>query len=336
MSVRVNIGQLRDLDAETAAFARQLGVEGIQFNTPDLPGDKGFWEVDDLVALRRRCADAGLRLEALENVPMAFYDKVLTGAPGRDEQLENLARTIRNLAAAEIPMLGYHFMPTFVWRTAVVPGRGGARVTAFREADVAAGNLVDYPQVDPGLRIDAEQMWDNYRVFCDAVFPVAEEVGVRLALHPDDPPVEAIGGVARLFNHPENFRTAYDIAQRSEAWGLDLCLGTTSEMVGGAAAVEEMISYFVPRGRVFYVHFRDVQGTVPEFQECFLGEGNYHPPTVMRRLIDLGFDGFLLDDHVPHIAGDTDWGHRARAHAIGYMQALLAVMTSPHEAGVPA
>ncbi|SDS74965.1 mannonate dehydratase [Actinopolymorpha singaporensis] len=325
MTIRVIIGQLNELDDETALFARQLGIDGVQFNTPRLPADQGFWQLDDLVALRRRCADAGLHLEALENVPMSFYDKVLTGAPGRERQLENFQRTVRNVAAAGIPILGYHFMPTFVWRTSVEPGRGGALVTAFDESRVADGNLVDYPQVDPSLRIGAEQMWDNYRTFCEAVMPVAEECGIRLALHPDDPPVEAIGGVARLFNSPANFRRAYELAGRSEAWAIDLCLGTTSEMAGGAAAVEDMIDYFVPRGRVAYVHFRDVQGTVPAFCECFLGEGNYDPPAVMRRLVAAGFDGFLLDDHVPRVVNDTEWGHRARAHAIGYIQALLAV-----------
>ena len=87
-----------------------------------------------------------------------------------------------------------------------------------------------------------------------------------------------------------------------------------------------MIEHFGPLGRIFYVHFRDVQGTVPRFQECFLGEGNYDPATVMLALKRGGFTGFLLDDHVPHMDDDTAYGHRARAHAIGYMQGLLNMM----------
>jgi mannonate dehydratase len=71
------------------------------------------------------------------------------------------------------------------------------------------------------------------------------------------------------------------------------------------------------------VHFRDVQGTVPCFQECLLGEGNVDVIAAMCALKEVGFTGFLLDDHVPHIVDDTDWGHRARAHAIGYVQALI-------------
>jgi mannonate dehydratase len=94
-------------------------------------------------------------------------------------------------------------------------------------------------------------------------------------------------------------------------------------MVGNASNVKEMIEFFGPKGRILYVHFRDVQGEVPNFQECFIGEGNYDPAEVMLLLKRNGFTGFVLDDHVPHMDGDTDWNHRGRAHAIGYMQGLL-------------
>jgi mannonate dehydratase len=97
-------------------------------------------------------------------------------------------------------------------------------------------------------------------------------------------------------------------------------------MPGGAAAVEQMITTFGPRGRIIYVHFRDVQGTVPVFQECFIGEGNYDAAAMMELLARNGFEGFLLDDHVPHMDDDTAWNHRGRAHAVGYMQGLIAMM----------
>ena len=167
-----------------------------------------------------------------------------------------------------------------------------------------------------------EQMWANYEYFIKAVLPAAEEAGVRLALHPDDPPVPMLGGVARLFYKPDNFKRAWRLNPESKAWGLDLCLGCCSEM-GGKTAVKDMIEFFGPKGRIFYVHFRDVQGVVPSFTECFLGEGNYDPAEVIVLLKRNGFTGFLLDDHSPHMEGDTDWCHRGRAHAIGYMQGLM-------------
>jgi mannonate dehydratase len=177
-----------------------------------------------------------------------------------------------------------------------------------------------------GAVITENQMWSNYEYFIKAVLPVAEEEGIRLALHPDDPPVPMLGGVARLFWRPEGFKKAYEIAGRSQAWALDLCLGCCSEMEGGKANVTEMIEYFAPKGVIAYIHFRDVQGSVPDFTECFIGDGNYDPAEIIILLARTGFDGFLLDDHVPKMDGDSDWNHRGRAHAIGYMQGLIRML----------
>jgi mannonate dehydratase len=164
---------------------------------------------------------------------------------------------------------------------------------------------------------------ENHRTFLEAVLPEAQDAGVRLALHPDDPPLPAIGASARVFGSIEGLEIAREHAGDSRAWGLDLCLGTMSEL-GGSATVERAIDTFGPTGHIVYVHFRDVQGTLPRFHECFLGEGNLDPAGVIRRLHDVGFDGFILDDHVPGVVADTPYGHRSHAHAIGYLQGLLA------------
>jgi mannonate dehydratase len=337
--IRVAVGQFNELTDEKLKFAKQIGVGGIQMNTPKLPGD-AFWEEKDLRALVEKTEAHGLTLEAIENVPTHFYHKAMLGLPGRDEQIENYRTTIRNIGRAGIPVLGFHFMPNSVWRTErLAPGRGGAGCTKFDMAEVEAKTTVDelrqfLPtslgwQSTMPLRakdepiVDEEQMFQNYAYFIKAVLPVAEEAGVKLALHPDDPPVPVLGGVARIFREPAGFKRAWELNPTSPAWGLDLCLGCCSEMPGGKANVHEMIEFFGPKGRIFYVHFRDVQGTVPNFTECFIGEGNFDPAYVMGLLIKNGFTGFLLDDHVPHMDDDTDWNHRGRAHAIGYMQGLL-------------
>ena len=344
--MRVVVGQLNELSDEILAYTAQLGVGGIQLNTPRLPGERR-WEAADLRRLVDRCRDYGLRLEAIENVPIHFYDKAMLGLPGRDEQIEHYRETIRNVGRAGIPILGYHFMPNSVWRTSrTTPGRGGAHVTSFDMAlvETAPGGaqrafvakrderieqVFVEDEIESGHVYTEEQMWANYEYFMRAVLPVAAEAGVRLALHPDDPPVETLGGVARLFRNVEGFKRAEQIALDSaggEAWGLDLCLGCCSEMPGGAANVRAMIEHFGPRGRILYVHFRDVRGTVPTFQECFIGEGNYNAAETMLLLKRNGFTGFLLDDPVPHMIDDTPWAHRGRAHAIGYMQGLLDII----------
>lgn len=341
--MRIAIGQFSELTDENLNFARQLGVSGIQLNTPKLPGEHR-WEYEDLLHLKQRCEKYGLQLDALENVPIQFYNEVMVAGPRRDEQIEHYQATIRNMGRAGIPILGYHFMANFVWRTSFeTPGRGGALVSSFDLSTVdpfkicSSGNkvieqnenLTRLVKHNVERLITEDEMWENYIYFMNAVIPVAEEAGVRLALHPDDPPVPMLGGVARLFYKIDNFKCAMEIAN-SDSWGLDLCLGCCSEMESGAYNVSEMIKYFGPLGKIFYVHFRDVQGTVPKFQECFLGEGNYNPAETMLLLKKSGFSGFLLDDHVPAIVGDTPWGHRARAHAIGYMQGIMNSISSIH------
>lgn len=349
MSMRIAVGQFNELTEEKLTFAAQVGASGIQMNCPKLPGD-GVWSYDDIKALVDRVQAAGLTFEAIENVPVQFYEKAMLGLPGRDEQIEKYCETIRAIGRAGIPILGYHFMPSSVWRTdRQAQTRGGARTTAFDMAAVERATTLEglreflpnsqgpkeaMPVATPGETLRSEeQMWENYRYFMEAVLPVAEEAGVSLALHPDDPPVPELGGVARLFYKPENFIKAYEMVGKSPSWSLDLCLGCCSEMVGGAEAVDQMIDYFVPKGRVAYVHFRDVQGTVPDFVECFLGDGNFNPAKVIGALYRLGFEGFILDDHVPKLVDDSKWGHRARAHAIGYMQGLLEMAKETGSAG---
>jgi mannonate dehydratase len=338
MSIRISMGHVDEYDERVATFAHQLGLTGVQLHTPNLlPGESGFWSLPELRALRERCDRDGLRIDGLENVPLSHFWKIQRGLPGRDEQIDNYCTTIRNIAAVGVDLLGYNFLPTFVWRTAMdAPGRGGAKMTSFDLDDVARGNALSGYRLSPteplSDPITAEQMWASHQYFLDAVLPVAEEVGVRLALHPDDPPVDApLGGAARIFTTPAALEAAHLQARGSRSWGLNFCLGTVSEM-GGEASINEVIDTLGAAGAIAYVHFRDVQGTVPRFTECFLGDGNFNPARVIRRLQKVGFDGFLIDDHVPAMIGDPDtWGDtsseaycsRGRAHAIGYLQGVL-------------
>jgi mannonate dehydratase len=326
--MRIAIGQFNEPSHERLTFARQLGVSGVLLNTPRLPGSHR-WEYDDLARLREHIESYGLRLEALENTPVAFYVQAMLGGTERDRQIEHYQATIRNVGRAGIPILGYHWMPNSVWRTPNSPrvrGRGGARVTAFQMELTKERDA----QLTHGRVYTADEMWANYEYFIKAVVPVAEEAGVKLALHPDDPPVGSLGGVARIFNSFEGFRRGSEVVD-SPNWGLDFCMGCWSEM-GGHENVIKGIRYFVPRGKIYYGHFRDVQGTADDFAECFLGEGNVNLVEAMRTFKECGFTGFLIDDHVPHMVDDSEWGHRGRAYATGYMMALLSAvnhLTSP-------
>lgn len=316
--MRIGLGQFNELSDERLTYIKQLGADDFLMNTPKLPGD-ARWEYDDLLAWRKRADAAELRLMALENVPLKFYDKVMLGLPGRDEQIENMQATIRNMGRAGIPILGYHWMPNSVWRTQPPEElRGGAKGTRFNLAEH------DPAELTHGRVFSADEMWDNYVYYLERVLPVAEEAGVTLALHPDDPPMESLGGIARIFHSFEGFKRAIDRFD-SPNHGLDFCMGCWSEM-GGHDYVIKGVEHFAGRGRIVYVHFRDVQGQVPCFNECFIDEGNVDTLAVMQALKDSGFTGFMITDHVPAMVDDTPWGHRGRAYAIGYMTALLQVI----------
>lgn len=316
--MRLGLGQFSQLSEERLKFIKQLGVDDVLLNTPELPGDT-HWEFEDVLHLRTQIENAGLRLGALENVPIQFYDKIMLGLPGRDEQIENMATTIRNMGRAGVETFGYHWMPNGVWRTSsTTPSRGGASVTSF---DLT---LVKDASLSHGQVFGEEEMWDNYGYYMKAILPVAEEAGVKLALHPDDPPVESLAGVPRLFRNFEGFKRGMEIGD-SPMHGLDFCVGSWSEMGPG---VIDAIRYFGERGKIFYVHFRDVQGYVPKFAESFVNEGNCDMFEVMKTLKAVGFNGFMIPDHVPHVVDDTLWAHRGRAYTIGYMTAFLEMLNA--------
>lgn len=337
--MRIALGQFRELGIDDLRFARQIGASGITLNSPDfqLPSWRALlgrhgpyrpagspppahWEYMDLVRLRTMVEDQGLRLEALENVPGHFIDGVHLGLPTRDEQIVEYRKTIENMGRAGITTLGYSFNMTRVWRTSqALPGRGGALMTAFD-----AKRLGDTPHAFDSV-IDADTVWENYRYFIEAVLPTAEKAGVRLALHPDDPPTVELAGAARIMTSAENLDRALAMGD-SPYHGLDFCMGTMAE--AGVDGFYDVLEHFAAKGKVFYAHVRNVRGRLPDFSECFIDEGDIDIPRTLRILRRCGFDGFLIDDHVPGMVGDSAYGHRAHAHATGYLQGVLQAISS--------
>ena len=312
--MRVGLGQFRELTDEMLAFIKQMGADDFLMNTPRLPGDEE-WAYEDLKALKERADNAGLQLQALENVPVHFYERIMLNLPRRDKQIEHMSNTIRNMGKAGIPILGYHWMPNKVWRTEPLAElRGGARATRF---DMAEHENAPFSHE---REFSQEEMVENFDYYLERILPVAEEAGVVLALHPDDPPVPTLGGVGRIFGSFEQFKRGIDKFD-SPYHKLDFCMGCWSEM--NAEGAIPAIRHFAERDRIAYVHFRFVQGEVPCFNECFIDEGSVDPFDVIATLRDADFTEFLITDHVPHIVDDTSWGHRGRAYAIGYMKALI-------------
>ncbi len=320
--MQLGLGAFNEIDEEILQFAKQLGVPNLIVHTPrHLPGD-GYWHFRDLLRMRTRVESMGLKLFGIDGLPMSFIDKVMQGKPGRDEQIENLHRLIRNLGRAGIHTLGYNWALLGVaYRTEFSPtGRGGAYVTKYDHAQVE-----NAPVADIGSFTD-EQEWESLTYFLEAVIPVAEEEGVMLALHPSDPPMKSIQGVANILRSFEAYKRATEIVD-SPSNGLKFCQGTVAEWCETPEEVYEAIRYFASRGKISHVHFRNVRGVVPKFEETFIDEGKVDMLKAMCAYHESGYDRVLVVDHTPGMVGDTRWGHRGRAYGIGYMKALLKCVT---------
>jgi mannonate dehydratase len=289
---------------------------------------KGYYDFASLANLRSWVESYGLKLESVGLLPWTWTYKWMLGLPGRDEQIENCQKTIRNMGAAGIPAFIYNMHVIRFYRTSRhTPGRGGALATSFemeraKDAPLMAGG----PGIETGLipltyrkPVSDDEMWANLTYFLKAVIPVAEKAGVKIALHPDDPPIPSIGGVARIVRSPEAYRRVIEIVP-SDYNGVCFCQGCFSEM---AADVLAEIRYFGSRKKIFFVHFRNIRGHANDFCETFPDDGQMDMLAAMRAYHEVGFDGPMSPDHAMHIVGDTEWGHRYWAYAVGYMKGLM-------------
>ena len=329
------------LEDSRLRFMKQLGVDDVLVwgNTlqPLEPGEDPRKRrsrpipVATFARLREQAEAHGLRIFGVENLPLHFFDAVMFGEPDRDRQIEVYQQTLVNLAAAGIRNFGYNWIPDGVKRTSYThPVRGGALGTAFARA--AAG---DVPLLR-GRVFPREEFYANYRYFIERVLPVAEAHGVTLSIHPNDPPVESYGGVPHLFNS----LAAYDeifAALPSRFHQFTFCLGNIEEMGEDPVAA---IRRYGPQGKIHYVHFQSVNGSVPDFHEAFIYTGDHDPAAIVAALDEVGFTGIMIPGHTPQIEGDVEWrpelsrqqtpykhpmgGFRARAYTVGFMRGLLA------------
>lgn len=295
-----------------------------------------LWSVEELTALREAVEAEGLILAAIENFDPSHWHDVLLDGPRKTEQLEGLKTIVRNVGAAGIPVIGYNFSVAGVWGHIVGPfARGGAESVGFsaatgpRQTPIPNGqvwNMTYDPEAPPGEvgPVSAEQLWSRLEEFLRALVPVAEEAGVRLAAHPDDPPLPTLRGAARLVYRPELYQRLLDLyPSRSNA--LEFCQGTISEMDGGAMDVYEAIDRYAAQGVIAYVHFRNVRGRVPEYHEVFVDEGDVDMVRALRVYARHGYDGVIVPDHTPQMTCPGPW-HAGMAYALGWMRAAIRLV----------
>ena len=316
--MRPGFGQFNTASSEYLRFAAQYGVKDILLNNPILQEEKpGVWSKKELVKLKLSIESYNLQLSAIENVPTHFYDHIMLNGPKKNMQIENMIQNIENMADVGIPNFGYNWMPSHVWRTNPRHIRGGAIATAF---DYESAK--NYP-LTHDREYTEDEMWESLEEWIKIITPIAEKKNIRLGIHPCDPPVEKLGGIPQLLRSFESYKRLIEIVD-SPSNGIEFCQGTFSEMEDAKdGGIYEMIDYFSSRKKILYVHFRNVSGTVPKFNEEFINSGYVDMHKAMNIYLKNGFDSFFIDDHVPQTNHDTEWGHAGRAFANGYIQALI-------------
>ena len=324
------------LDENAIRFARQLGVRHVVWTlgSEQYPGDRVDYEV--FARARETFDKGGLELLVLEGFPHHFYDKAMFNLPGRDDEIAGVCESIRNMGRAGIGVLSYQWMPLGGLSTDVVRGRGGARERRF-DLDSALDHpaaVLDWREQGlyqlPDRDMGREEVWENLTYFLERVVPAAEEAGVKLAMHPDDPPVESFLGVERILYDLDGLQRLID-TMPSPNNGLNFCQGCVSEMAG--VDVVQAIRRFGSQGAIHFAHFRDTRGTVPRFDEVFMDEGDTDMVAAMRAYVDAGVDVCIRADHTPGIVGDNERAERGYGFQIGYMKGLLAAAERARSGG---
>ncbi len=309
-----------DPSAEDLMFVKQVGIQWVA-----LPTGGTRATLETFIELKARVEAAGLKVWNIGNSNVHNMEEVTLGLPGRDQKIDEYKQFLRNLAKAGIKYTTYAHMGNGIWSSERETTRGGASARALNLASPqAAGNWGGKKftgDLTHGRVFTKEEIWENYRYFIKAVVPVAEEVGIRIGIHPDDPPQPVLGGVPRcIFGNFEGYVKALEIAN-SPNIGVCLCCGTWLEggkMMG--KTVIEAIDYFGKRGKLWKIHYRNVTAPLPHFVETFIDNGYMDMYQIMKALKKVDFRGAVIADHVPDMVGGAKAGW---AYSFGMMKAHL-------------
>ena len=306
-------------------LAKQMGVLGaVGGINPKMVGmeNENNWEFDVIKAVKESWDKEGLRLTVVEGPP-SLNTKTKLGLEGRDEEIANFITFMKNISQVGIDTVCYNWMPLISWARSdkAIPDRGGALVMGFDIDKIEGDTITEYGT------LTHDQMWKNLEYFLKAVVPEAEKYGVKLSMHPDDPPVDAIRGVPRIMTSVAAFKRLIDIypsPNNSITWD-----GTFGEM-GEKGKQEDLpaaMEYFGKKKVISFVHFRNVRGYKEHFNETFIDDGQMDMMRLMKILYDTGYKGPLRPDHVPTMAGDSNsfpgYSTIGTLFAIGYIRGLI-------------
>lgn len=298
-------------------LVQQMGItEVIVKLAPELTG---MLSIDNLESFRRSqeiYAENGFKIIGLEGDQIDMI-RIKLGLPGRERDVEKYQRVLENMGKLGVELLCYNFMATGWYRTHKgLPERGGALVSGFN---------FEASQQEPVSKYGAfseSQIWENYHWFIEQIMPLAEANAVKMALHPDDPPISPVNGIGRILTSAEAMRKALSFSN-SPAHGLTFCQGTYTTMQEN---VPELIRGFGPE-KIFFVHIRDVVGSPADFRETFHDNGPTDMYRTMKCYYEAGLDVPLRSDHVPTMAGESNesvgYEMKGNLFGVGYIKGLM-------------
>ena len=308
------------LTDENLAFYKAIGVDYLTINPPPfapMPSRNGErletrgQMSEYLKQISERAESHGLKLQ---NIALTGVDEISLARPGRDAAIEQWCNALRAMGEVGVPTMGWNFKPIGNFRTTSAIGRGGARYSTFDYHEWAR-TKGEWPD----KQIDETSMWENFEYFLQRVVPVAEECDVRLALHPDDPPIpEPMGGAMRIVSTLDQYERIFSLVP-SQSNAMLFCQGCVTEM---GVDVYDAIRRIGSQGKIAYVHFRNVKGSMHYFEEVFIDEGDVDMLKAMQTYKEVGFEGPFMMDHTPGIRGDRN-GWAGHALATGFMRAMI-------------
>ncbi|TFH06329.1 MAG: hypothetical protein E4H09_00445 [Spirochaetales bacterium] len=295
------------------AYLRQAGVEAVEVRMP-----YHQYSSSVLKNIKARVEDAGLQLHEVMLADRYNCTEIVTGGPQSDTETNRFCDFVEDLGMAGITAT------TYAWHTggAYQTGTAESRECATREfrLDVARAMQCEYSR-----SYSADEVWDNYERFITRVLPIAQDAGVRLQLHPNDPPVDH-AGVPRIFSSTAAFARAMEFASYSPCSGILFCVGTWAEMSGADGSGEDIdaaIRQFGSRGVIHQVHLRNIDRPLPDFVETLPDAGYLDLPGLVRTLAEIGFDGMIVPDHVPlPLHSDAD-RRTMEAFSLGFIRGIM-------------
>ena len=279
------------------------------------------WEFSAMQAAHERFKQAGFSLIGLEGDQFDM-NRIKFGLPGREEDIEKYITMLENMGKLGIHLLCYNFMAGVGWyRTSTgLLERGDALVSGFKYADPSNDDLTTFGH------LSEQKLWENYSWFLNRVLPVAERCGVKMALHPDDPPVSPLKGIARIFTTADQIRHALSLSE-SPSHGLTFCQGTYVTM---GEDVKALIAEFGAKQKIFFIHIRDVIGNREDFRETFHDNGPTDMVAMLSAYKAAGIDVPLRSDHVPTMAGESNHQHgyamKGNLFGIGYLMGIMEAL----------